>query len=618
MKLGRLILAVAASSLLSIAQPSSAAPGTDPRVGNLVEESGAALHIEAMRPGEIVRASGKVVALGLSGTGQYWNEMGGTQEASAFSTPPLGGGSGWDGHASWNLDQTGLVIVDGSVIGRAGAINQAYFGNYDLWMPDYDGAIVTWGGTETDEGKKYDVLTVEPPKSQVPFEVWFDSSTHLPVRMIETFGPLVTTIAIADFRSANGLMVPQRVDITNSSGDNAFMATSVNVNPSDGAARLAVPHSTPHDFSIADGAMRTSVPTQISGNHVYLDAMVNGKGPYHFLFDTGGANVVDSEVAKEIGVIGNGSAQMNGVGASTESTSFVTFKTLQIGIATLKNQVFVVLPIRKGFGVTAGIPIDGVIGYEVLSRFVTTFDYADKRVVLRLPGAYTAPPGASVVPIEQYGTQPQFACTIDSVPTTCTLDTGAHESVSMFTPFLKAHPSVIPAKLSAPGVNGVGVGGQHIGKLGRLQTLTFGGFTLHDVVGDFTNQSKGGFAMPFIGANVGGGVWNRFTLTLDYRKLTMALTPNSSFDVRDHWDRSGAYLLENGAITIFDVRPGTPAARLGLAKGDVIVSVNGSSRLSLEDIRQIFLGPVGSVVHLTIERKDGDVRKVDLILEDYV
>jgi hypothetical protein len=618
MKLPHVFLAVVAPALLAFAPSASAARGADPRVADLIKKSGAALHIEAMRPGEIVRASGKFVALGLSGTGQDWNEIGGMREASAFSTPPLGGGSGWNGHASWNLDQTGLVIVDGSVIGRAAAINQAYFGNYDLWTPGYDGAIVTWGGTKTDKGNTYDVLTVQPPESQVPFDVWFDSSTNLPARMTEAFGPLVTTIAIADFRSADGLMIPQRVDITSSNGDSAFTATSVDVNPPDGAERLAVPQSTPHDFSIADGATQTTVPFRISENHVYLDVMLNGMGPYHFAFDTGGANVVDSNVAKEIGAMGSGSAQMNGVGGSSESTSFATTRTLQIGNATLRNQVFLVLPIRKGFGITLGVPIDGVIGYEVLSRFVTTFDYADNRVVLQLPGAYVAPPGASIVPIELYGTQPQFACAIEGVPATCTLDTGARDSVSLFTPFLKAHPNVIPANVSAPGIDGFGVGGASIGRLGRIQTFAFGGFTIHDVVGDYTDQSEGGFAMPFIGANVGGGIWKRFTMTLDYRKLAMMLTPTSSFGARDYWDRSGVFLINNGAITIADVRPGTPAAKAGLAKGDVITSVNGSSTLSLGDVRQIFLGPEGSVVHITIKKKDGTTRNVDLMLEDYV
>lgn len=124
--------------------------------------------------------------------------------------------------------------------------------------------------------------------------------------------------------------------------------------------------------------------------------------------------------------------------------------------------------------------------------------------------------------------------------------------------------------------------------------------------------------MPFIGANVGGAVWKRFTMTLDYRQLTMILTPNVDFDMRDHWDRSGVYLVNDGAITIIDVRPGTPAAKAGLAKGDVITSVNRSSTLSLHQVRDVFSGEPGTVVHLLVKSKDGATHAVDLALADYV
>ena len=618
MKLRRLLSVISAAGLL-LAAPAVSQANADPRVASLVKASGAALHIAAMHTGEIVDARGNVVAVGLSGTGEGWNEMGGAREASIFSTPPLGGGGGWDGNESWNLDQTGLVIVDGGVMGRSSAINQAYFGNYDLWMPGCGGATVAWGGTKSEGGKTYDVLTVTPPKSSVPFDVWFDSTTHLPLKMVQTFGPVVTTMTMADFRPVHGLMIPYEVDTASSEGNTTtFTATSVEIDPAGGAAHLAEPHSVPHDFSIANGATETTVPIEISENHVYLDVMLNGKGPYHFIFDTGGANIVDTEVAKEIGATGGGSAQIGGVGNTTESSSFATVKTLQVGSAIVTNQVFTVLPVHKGFGVTAGMPVDGLIGYEVLSRFVTTFDYANKRVTLQMPGTYTAPANATVVPIAQYGTQPQFPCTIDDVAATCTLDTGARESVTLFTPFLSAHPAVVPATLTAPGVNGFGVGGPAIGKLGRLHTLSIGALTLHDLVGDYTQQSEGALAMPFIGANVGGAVWKRFTMTLDYRNLTMALTPNAGFTARDYWDRSGVFLINNGAITIINVRAGTPAAKVGLVKGDVITSVDGSSALSLEGVRQIFLGTPGTVVHLVVKSKDGTTKNVDLTLEDYV
>ena len=124
--------------------------------------------------------------------------------------------------------------------------------------------------------------------------------------------------------------------------------------------------------------------------------------------------------------------------------------------------------------------------------------------------------------------------------------------------------------------------------------------------------------MPFIGANVGGAVWKRFTLTLDYRQLAMTLTPNADFDTRDHWDRSGVFLVNKGAITIIDVRPGTPAANAGLAKGDAIVSVNGSSGLSLRQVRELFSAEPGTVEHLVVKSKDGAPHDIDLTLEDYV
>jgi hypothetical protein len=591
----------------------------DRRVGQLISQSGVALHADALRSIKVIHAKGSVVAAGLSGSGDNWNEIGGIREASLFSTPPLGGGSGWNGNESWNLDQTGLVIVDGSVLGRSSALNQAYFGNYELWTPNYGGATVAWGGSKSEKDESYDVLTVTPPKSSLPIDVWFDRATHLPMKMVQTAGPLVTTTTMADFKLVDGLMIPYRVDTSTNAGDStSFSATSVEANPPGGAAHLAAPKSSPDDFSIADGAMEVSVPIKVSENHVYLDVMLNGKGPFHFELDTGGANVVDPAVTKDLGVAGGGSIQVTGVGSASSDSSLAVIKTLQIGNALVTNQVFVVLPIAKSVGMVHGMAMDGVIGYEVLSRFVTTFDYENKKIVFHMPGSYMPPPKTTVIPIVLYGTQPQFACSIDKVPTACTLDTGARDSISLFTPFVEAHPSVVPATLTAPGVNGFGVGGPHIGRLGRVQTLSFGGLTLHDLVGDYTMQSKGGFAMPFIGANVGGAVWKRFTMTLDYRQLTMTLTPNANFNMRDYWDRSGVFLVNNGAITIIDIRPGTPAANAGLAKGDVIVSVNGVSGLSLCQVRELLSAKPGTVDHLVIKSKDVATHDIDIILEDYV
>ncbi len=617
MKPGFLFVTASFMLLISVALQAAHADG-DPRVAKLISRSGAALHVDALRSIKVIHAKGSVVASGLSGSGDDWNEMGGMREATLFSAPPLGGGSGWDGKEDWNLDQTGLVIVDGSVLGRSSAISQAYVGNYDLWTPSYGGATVTWGGSKSQDGKSYDVLTVTPPNTSVPIDIWFDQASHLPVKAVQTAGPIGTAIMMADFRPVHGLMIPYRVDISAISGNTSFTATSVEADPSDAAAHLAAPTSSPHDFSIANGATQAVVPIQISKNQVWLDVMLNGKGPFHFAFDTGGANVIDSAVAKELGVASGGSAEVTGTGSAGVASSFAMIKTLQLGDALVTDQVFIVLPISKGLGMSSGVPVDGIIGYEVLSRFLTTFDYGNRKVVFHLPGSYTPPPGATVIPIALFGTLPQFACGIDDVPATCTLDTGASAALSFYTPFLEAHPSVVPTKVTEPGVDGFGVGGPAPGRLGRVQAFTFGGLTLHDLVGDYPAQGGGASDLPFLGANVGGGVLKRFTMTLDYHGRTMTLTPNADISVRDQWDRSGLYLINKDGITVIDVRPGTPAAAAGLKKGDVIVSLSGSSNPSLLGVRGAFLAAPGTVVHLVIKSKDGSTHNVDLTLANYV
>ena len=54
--------------LLSLAAQTSHGDG-NPLVANLISESGAALHVDALRSIEVIHTEGSVVAAGLSGTG---------------------------------------------------------------------------------------------------------------------------------------------------------------------------------------------------------------------------------------------------------------------------------------------------------------------------------------------------------------------------------------------------------------------------------------------------------------------------------------------------------------------------------------------------------------------
>jgi hypothetical protein len=293
---------------------------------------------------------------------------------------------------------------------------------------------------------------------------------------------------------------------------------------------------------------------------------------------------------------------------------------LQVGDAVLKDQQFTVVPTRQGFGVSAGRQIDGLIGWEVLARYVTTFDYANDRVVLSLPSAApSVPSDGRVVPFVLFGTQPQIGCTIDGIDTTCTIDTGARDTISFGTPFVKAHPEIVPATLTAAGVDGFGVGGAEIGKLGRVTDVGIGDFHMTDLVADFAQQTQGAMASPYVAANIGGNLLRRFTVTFDYGKQTMTLVPNAAFHERDAYERSGLFLIDkNGTIAVLDSRPGTPAADAGIVKGDTIVAIDGAAGTTLGQMRAAFERPAGTVVRLDLVGKDGSKRTVSVTLRDYV
>ncbi|HVN69676.1 MAG TPA: aspartyl protease family protein [Candidatus Binatia bacterium] len=616
----RAIAVVLAAAAIFAAAPLRAQ--SDPRVERLIAASGAAIGVKSLAMVNVVAVHAAVTAVGLRGTVTQYADLRDGRYAATTNLSPLVSLDGYDGRIEWSGDGTNLVWNQGGDSDRSSELNQAYISSYGLWQPNARGATVTSLGTKNEKGHSYDGLSITPVGSKVPFELWFDGTTHLPARANLVSGFTTQTMTFSDYRRFHGVMVARAVRIDSSDGNNVdARVTSIVLNPPDARAALARPQTHPTDFSIAGGKTSTTVPVALMENHVYLDVMLNGKGPYHFIFDTGGSNVVDPAVAKEIGAFGSGSAQGSGVGSQTESLSFATVATLQVGDAVLKNQLFAVAPTRLGFGISAGRQVDGLIGWEVLARYVTTFDYAGSQVVLAMPGTTQTPANGHVVPFVLYGTQPQIACTIDSIPSECTIDTGARDTISFMTPFLNAHPEVVPATLTSIGISGFGFGGPAFGKLGRVKEVGIDDLTLTNLVADFSSQTSGALTAPFVAANIGGNLLRRFTVTFDYGAGTMTLVPNAALSEPDVYERSGLFLVERGeSVIVVDVRPGTPAALAGIVKGDVITTIDGSptSGMALAAVRAIFAKPAGTVVTLGITGKDGAQRTVRFTLQDYV
>jgi hypothetical protein len=615
----RILTGALLAAVLPVAAQAASTPSIDPQSAAILQAVRGAMLQRPLSSIASLHLVGSQTTVGIHASYEEWDDLGGLRFATAQTGGPLTGQNGWDGRVVWIGDGTGLVHVDGGASARLQAIDQAYLDTLAFLAPNADGAPVSYGGAKTEATHTYDILQVTPPGG-TEFDLWIDRGTHLITKEVGTIGLTTVTVTLSDYRSSHGVTFPFNQAAATSQGNSQTIAlTSIDVNQ-DVGPHLTVPVSHVHDTSIAGGTS-TTVPIQVINNHVYLPLLVDGKGPYTFILDTGGALIVTPEVATAVKSSSAGSLQLGGVGNTTEAAGFTHLDSLQIGNATIRNQYSLVLPIGKAFGMSEGVHIDGMIGYEVVARFLTTIDYANSNLTLAtLTDAPATAPNASAIPFYFDGTIPNVAIAVDGVQTDAEIDTGSRGSLSLTSPFVTAHPAIGADATTADGVAGFGIGGPAFAKLGRVSALQIGPFTLAHPTVSFGTQTKGAFANPLLSANLGGEVWKRFTVTFDYPHSAVLLAPNATYGRPFTYDRSGLFLIDNNdAYTVLDARAGTPAAQAGLAKGDVILSVDGApaTNQTLAQLRARFMGTAGTVVRLHVKNASGE-RDVTLTLRDYV
>jgi PDZ domain/Aspartyl protease len=116
------------------------------------------------------------------------------------------------------------------------------------------------------------------------------------------------------------------------------------------------------------------VPYRLTGtNHVLVRVKINGKGPYHFILDTGApALFVSTAVGRKLGV-------------KPDKQGWGTFERFAIegGVVLTNAKGRIEDPFQlegmNGLGL-AGVELHGIIGYTVLARFRLSFDFTQDKM----------------------------------------------------------------------------------------------------------------------------------------------------------------------------------------------------------------------------------------------
>jgi len=564
---------------------------------------------------------GKVVTSGLTGQGESWEDNLTGHYVDRYQLGPASGAEGFDGTIVWTTDTSGQPRLEGGGEERQAAADEAYRRCFAYWFPERWPAQIEYSGEKEEQGKRFYVVRITP-KDGRPFDMWIDPSTYLIDHTVEKADIETRTNYFSGYRTVNGVKVAFGGRSTN--GDTKYdqftTLEKVEFNAAVQEAMFHMPAPPAPDFAIAGGKSSTAVPFDLINNHIYVEVKLNRKGPFRILCDTGGANIITPTVAKELGVKSEGALQGRGVGEKSEDVGLAKLETLQVGDATLTDQLFAVYPMES-FASVEGVEESGLIGYEVFKRFVVKVDYEHSVLTLIVPSAFTYQGNGAKLPLVFNAHIPQVDGSIDGIAGKFDIDTGSRSSLDIMKPFVEKHDLVTKYNAKTEAVTGFGVGGAARSLLARAKVLQLGNVEVHNPVTELSVQEKGAFTSPYVAGNVGAGVLKRFNITFDYAHQELILEPNANYDKPDVFDRSGMWVNQGaGAFEVMDVTAGGPAAAAGIKVGDKIVAVDGqpAAQITLPDLRKRFKSEsAGTKVRLAVKSGDQQ-RDVELVLKDLV
>jgi hypothetical protein len=532
-------------------------------------------------------------------------------------------GGGFDGTTPWQRDISGTYMPQQGGDRIPTAVDSAYRRANLWWRADRGGANVAYIGRESDEGKNLEHLAVTPEGGK-RFDAWFDSDTHLLSRVTYDQQFFHVTERYSDYRREGPQMLAHEIESDPGLGQGAISHLTLlhcDYLPAVPLSAYSQPRTPVTGATLAEGAWSTTVPFRLLNNHIYVEATVDGKGPYTFIVDTGGHTLLSPHLIKEVGLKPIGAAVTSGAGEKHGTTGFVHFGEIAIGGVRLLDQ--------DGFATDIydkaieGIPVDGMVGYELIRRMVTSIDYGRHTITFTRPDRFEAGPDSGVkVPFVFYDHLPNVSGRIGELPARFDIDTGSRSALDITSPFVTSHRLRDHLTKGTAAVTGYGVGGPARSYVTRIPSVAIGSITIEDPVVGLSEARAGAFSDPNFDGNVGSGLLKRFVVTFDYAHQFIYLKRIEPVppDV-DTFDRSGLWINAHGdSYEIADVAPGSAGSEAGLAVGDLITLVDGHrvTDAGLSQMRQRLRSEQpGTRIEVAV-RRASQVLNVTLVLRDQV
>ncbi|WP_136479950.1 pepsin/retropepsin-like aspartic protease family protein [Cognatitamlana onchidii] len=421
-----------------------------------------------------------------------------------------------------------------------------------------------------------------------------------------------------------------------------------------------------NQFVIQNKQKSDKIKFKLINNLIVLPVEVNGV-TLSFLLDTGVSkpiifnylNVSDTLKIKDTETI-----RLRGLGGEETIEALKSKNNVfKIGDAIKLNQdLYAVYNANLNLAPKLGIPVHGIIGHDLFEHLVVQINYSMQTIVLTEPEYFEHKP---CKPCEYFGLvfhnkKPYIKAevTIDekAIPVKLLIDSGSSDALWLFE---NDSEGISSGKLFFKDFLGHGLTGSVYGKRSKVTLFSLKKFKLKNVNVSFPDSESVYFAKKIENRNgsLSGNILKRFNVVFDYNKKLLVLKKNKYFNDPFTYNKSGIELAHSGArlvkvfndkplkgsgypssnktygnisirknesyrlvlmpaYAIVEIRPGSPAAKSGLQKGDIVLSINSKNTkgLSLQEVIQSFYEENGKKIRLKVDR-NGQIKTFSFVLK---
>jgi len=226
-------------------------------------------------------------------------------------------------------------------------------------------------------------------------------------------------------------------------------------------------------FATTPALATTPVRFRLVQNQIVTSVLVNGTGPFDFVFDTGASStVIDSELAKQLSLSVLESESLHTV---TGSKTVSRYQIDSLGLGPKSVRSLTVL-CAESLDIHAISPkVRGVLGQNFLSRFDFILNYRDQRIEFEEGGEYAGKLQGARLPVERDRGRILITTQLSSPrkrASKLVMDSGV-SSVVVFTATTKNADLEIESDVNG-GVNASTILGNQTISTGRLRKLQIG------------------------------------------------------------------------------------------------------------------------------------------------